>query len=65
MSARRLLQLSVIRLSIENGSELGNVIRVSQMHQTCNKEIRGDMGLEMLKSCRDRVKMVPQASNIA
>ena len=75
MSACRLLLLSEIRPSIENGGEVweGNKSQVDALEsiilggakQTCNEAVRGDMGLETLKSRRDRVKMVVQASDNA
>ena len=74
LSARRLLLLSVIRPSIEYGSEvwesskgqtnalesvvLGgakNILGCSS--KTCNEAVRRDMGLETLKSCRDKAKL--------
>ena len=67
LSARRLLLLSVIRPSIEYGSEvwesnkgqtnalesvvLGGAPKI--LGRTCNEAVRGDMGLETLKSRRN------------
>ena len=74
LSARRLLLLSVIRPSIEYGSEIweGNKANINALEsillkgakkilgcssKTCNEAVRGDMGLETLKSHRDRAKL--------
>ena len=74
MSACRLLLLSVIRPSIEYGSEdwksnkgqtnalesvvLGGAKKIlGCSSKTCNEAVRGDMGLEMLKSRRDKAKL--------
>ena len=74
MSARRLLLLSVIRPSIECGSEvwesnkgqtnalesvvLGGAKKIlGCSSKTCNEAVRGDMGLETLKSRRDKAKL--------
>ena len=68
LSARKLLLLSVIRPSIEYGSEVweGNKGQTNALEsvvlgggkkirgcssKTCNEAVRGDMGLETLKSC--------------
>ena len=69
LSARRLLLLSVIRPSIEYGSEVWESYKVQTnalesvvlgggkkilgcSSKTCNEAVRGDMGLETLKSRR-------------
>ena len=73
MSTCRLLLLSVIRPSIEYGSEVWEGIRVRQVlleskildgakqilgcSKTCNEAVRGDMGLDTLQSRRDRAKL--------
>ena len=63
MSARRLLLLSVLRPSIEYGSALESILLggakriLGCSSRTCNEVVRGDMGLEILKSCRDKVKL--------
>ena len=72
MIACRLLLLSVIRPSIEYGNEVweGNKSQVGSLEsiildgaklifgcsKTCNESVRGDMGLDILQSRRDRVK---------
>ena len=75
LSARRLLLLSVIRPSIEYGSEIweGNKANSNALEsiilkgakkilgcssKTCNEAVRGDMGLETLKSRRDKAKLI-------
>ena len=77
LSARRLLLLSVIGPSMEYGSESNKgqtnalesvVLRGGKKilgcsSKTCNEAVRGDMGLETLKS--RRVKMAVQVSNSA
>ena len=74
MRACRSLLLSVIRPSIEYGSEVweGNksqagylesiildgakrILRCSS--KTCNEAVRGDMGLDTMRSRRDRAKL--------
>ena len=84
LSARRLLLLSVIRPSIEYGSEvwesnkgLTNALEsvvwgepkkiLGCSSKTCNKAVRRDIGLDMLKSRRDKAKLkiVVQISNNA
>ena len=74
LSARRHLLLSVIRPSIEYGSEVweGNKSQAGSLEsiildgakrilgcssKTCNKAVRGDMGLDTLQSRRDRAKL--------
>ena len=74
LSARRHLLLSVIRPSIEYGSEVweANKIQASSFEsiildgakrilgcssKTCNEVVRGDMGLDILQSHRDRTKL--------
>ena len=74
LSARRLLLLSVIRPSLEYGSEvwesnkgqtnalesvvLGGAKKIlGCSSKTCNEAVRGDMGLETLKSRRDKAKL--------
>ena len=74
LSARRLILLSVVRPSVEYGSEIweGNKAKISALEsiilkgakkilgcssKTCNEAVRGDMGLETLKSRRDRAKL--------
>ena len=73
MSARRHLLLSVIRPSIEYGSEVweGNKSQAGSLEsiildgakrilgcssKTCNEAVRGDMGLDTLKSRRAKLK---------
>ena len=72
LSARRLLLLSVIRPSIEYGSEVweGNKSQAGSLEsiildgakrilgKTCNEAVRGDMGLDTLQSLRDRAKLI-------
>ena len=73
LSARRRLLLSVIRHSIEYGSEVweGNKSQAGSLEsiildgakwilgcsKTCNEAVRGDMGLDTLQSRRDRAKL--------
>ena len=74
LSARRLILLSVVRPSVDYGSEIweGNKAKISALEsiilkgakkilgcssKTCNEAVRGDMGLETLKSRRDRAKL--------
>ena len=74
LSARRLLLLSVLRPSIECGSEVWKCIKsqasalesillggvkkiIGCSSKTCNEAGRGDMGLETLKSRRDKAKL--------
>ena len=74
LSARRLLLLSVVRPSLEYGSEiwdcnksqtralesiiLGGAKKILVCSsKTCNEAVWGDMGLETLKSRRDRAKL--------
>ena len=74
LTARRLLLLSVLRPSIEYGSEVWkcNKSQASALEsillggakkilgcssRTCNEAVRGDMGLETLKSRRDKTKL--------
>ena len=74
LSAHRLLLLSVVRPSLEYGSEIweGNKSQVDALEsvllkgakkilgcssKTCNEAVRGDMGLQTLKSRRDRAKL--------
>ena len=74
LSARRLLLLSVVRPSLEYGSEiwdcnksqtralesiiLGGAKKIlGCSSKTCNEAVWGDMGLETLKSRRDRAKL--------
>ena len=74
LSARRLLLLSVLRPSIEYGSEVWkcNKSQASALEsillggakkilgcssKACNEAVRGDMGLETLKSHRDKAKL--------
>ena len=71
LSASRLLLLSVIRPSIEYGSEVweGNKSQAGSLEsdgtmrilgcssKTCNEAVRGDMGLDTLQSRRDRAKL--------
>ena len=72
LSAHRLLLLSVIRPTIEYGSEVweGNKGQAGSLEsildgakrilgcssKTCNEAVRGDMGLDTLQSRRDRAK---------
>ena len=74
LSVRRLLLLSVVRPSLEYGSEiwdcnksqtralesiiLGGAKKIlGCSSKTCNEAVWGDMGLETLKSRRDRAKL--------
>ena len=74
MSARTLLLLSILRPSIEYGSEVwkcnenqasalesillgGAKMILGCSSKTCNEVVRGDMGLEILKSRRDKAKL--------
>ena len=73
LSACRHLLLSVIRPSIEYGSEvwegnksqayslesiiLDGAKRILGCSKTCNEAVRGDMGLDTLQSRRDRAKL--------
>ena len=71
LSARRLLLLSVVRPTLEYGSEVweGNkspaesVMLGGVMHifgcssKTCNEAVRGDMCLETLQGQRDKSKL--------
>ena len=73
LTARRLLLLSVLRPRIEYGSEvwkcigqasalesilLGGAKKIlGYSSRTCNETVRGDMGLETLKSRRDKTKL--------
>ena len=74
LTARRLLLLSVVRPSLEYGSEiwdcnksqaralesiiLGGAKKIlGCSSKTCNEAVWGDMGLETLKSRRDRAKL--------
>ena len=74
LSARRLLVLSVLRPSIEYGSEvwkcnktqaralesilLGRAKKIlGCSSRTCNEAVRGDMGLQTLKSRKDKTKL--------
>ena len=69
LSARCLLLLSVVRPSLEYGSEIWDCNKQSIRilggakkilgcsSKTCNEAVWGDMGLETLKSKRDRAKL--------
>ena len=72
LSACRLLLLSVIRPSVEYGIEVwkGNKGQAGSLEsiigakwilgcssKTCNEEVRGDMGLDTLQSCRYKAKL--------
>ena len=74
MSACRHLLLSVIRPSIESGSEVweGNKNQAGSLEsiildgakrirgcssKICNEAVRGDMGLDILQSRRNRAKL--------
>ena len=71
LSARRLLLLSVVRPTLEYGSEvwegqaaalesvmLGGAKRIlGCSSKTCNEAVRGDMGLETLQGRRDKSKL--------
>ena len=72
LSAQRLLLLSVLRPSVEYGSEvwkcnkgqasalesilLGGAKRLGCSYKTCNEAVRGNMALEILRSHRDKAK---------
>ena len=71
LSARRLLLLSVVRPTLEYGSEVweGNKSQTAAVmlggakrilgcsSKTCNEAVRGDMGLETLQGRRDKSKL--------
>ncbi len=51
LSARRLLLLSVVRPTLEYGSEVWEGI-LGCSSKTCNEAVKGDMGLETLQGRR-------------
>ena len=74
MTARRLLLISVVRPTLEYGSEVweGNKAQAAVLEsvmigakrilgcssRTCNEAVRGDMGLDSLQGRRDEAKLI-------
>ena len=72
LTARRLLLISVVRPTLEYGSEVweGNKAQAAALESvmiggakrilgmTCNEAVRGDMGLDSLQGRRDKAKLV-------
>ena len=69
LTARRLLLISVVRPTLEYGSEVweGNKAQAAALEsvmiggakriRTCNEAVRGDMGLDSLQGRRDKAKL--------
>ena len=68
LTARRLLLISVVRPTLEYGSEVWEGNKASVMiggakhilgcsSRTCNEAVRGDMGLDSLQGHRDKAKL--------